>query len=162
MLRLLSNWFPFQGRIGRRRYWSLTLLYLFVSCAGLAAFIAAGILLELGPTDAITLAIVPIVIIFMLSMSVAVAGIGVRRMHDRGKTGFWLLLYYAVPLWLTKNAGLDTPGLVVWLASAGILIWAIIDLGVLRGEVGTNAFGPNPLAETLDPLAPPPVPKAGV
>jgi uncharacterized membrane protein YhaH (DUF805 family) len=139
MFRLLSNWFPFQGRIGCRRYWSLTLLYVFALFVGLAAIVAVGILLELGPTDAITLAIVPIIIIFMVSMSVAIAGIGVRRLHDRGKTGFWLLLYYAVPLWLTKNAGLDAIGLVVWLASAGILIWAIIDLGVLRGEAGTNA-----------------------
>jgi len=159
MRNFLSNWFPFKGRIGRRRYWSLTLLYVFALFVGLAAIVAVGILLELRPTDAITLTIVPIIIIFMVSMSVAIAGIGVRRLHDRGKTGFWLLLYYAVPLWLTKNAGLDTVGLVVWLASAGILIWAIIDLGMLRGEASTNAFGPNPLAETPDLLVPPPFPK---
>jgi len=159
MRNFLSNWFPFKGRIGRRRYWSLTLLYLLALFVGLAAFVAAGILLEAGPTDAITFAMVPIVIIFMLSMSVAIAGIGVRRLHDRGKTGFWLLLYYAVPLWMTKSAGLDVVGVIVSLASAGILIWAIIDLGVLRGDPRTNAFGANPLVETQDTLVPPPVPK---
>jgi len=159
MRNFLSNWFPFKGRIGRRRYWALTLLYLLALFVGLAAFVAAGILLEAGPTDAITFAMVPIVIIFMLCMSVAIAGIGVRRLHDRGKTGFWLLLYYAVPLWMTKSAGLDVVGVIVSLASAGILIWAIIDLGVLRGDPRTNAFGANPLVETQDTLVPPPVPK---
>jgi uncharacterized membrane protein YhaH (DUF805 family) len=33
------------------------------------------------------------------------------------------------------------------LATLSILIWPIVDLGVLRGDTGSNAFGPNPLAE---------------
>ena len=60
---------------------------------GLAFFIAP--MLGAGPTDAITVVLVPIGIVFVVSMSVAIAGIGVRRLHDRGKTGYWLLLYYA-------------------------------------------------------------------
>ena len=52
-------------------------------------------MLGAGPTDAITVVLVPIGIVFVVSMSVAIAGIGVRRLHDRGKTGYWLLLYYA-------------------------------------------------------------------
>src|SRR5271168_412684 len=100
MRYFFSKWFPFKGRIGRRRYWSLTLLYLLALFVGMAAFIAAGILLDAHSTDAITIALVPIGVIFMLSMSVAIARIGVRRLHDRGKTGFWLMVYYALPLWM--------------------------------------------------------------
>ncbi len=46
-----------------------------------------------------------------------------------------------------KNAGLDAVGLIFLLATLGISIWAIVDLGVLPGDPGSNAFGPNPLAE---------------
>jgi len=77
---------------------------------GLALFIALSIMLGAGPTDAITVVLVPIGIVFVVSMSVAIAGIGVRRLHDRGKTGYWLLLYNAMPSWMMKNAGLDAAG----------------------------------------------------
>jgi hypothetical protein len=50
---------------------------------------------------------------------------------------------------MSKNAGLDTIGLIFLLLPLGILIWAIIDLGFLRGEVTSNAFDPNPLSKDL-------------
>jgi uncharacterized membrane protein YhaH (DUF805 family) len=145
MRGFLSKWF--KGRIGRRRYWSLTLLCLLAFVVGIASFIALGIMLDAGPTDAITAVLAPIGFVFILSMSAALAGIGVRRLHDRGKTGYWLLLYYAMPSWMMKSAGLDAVGLVFLAATSGILIWAIVDLGVLRGDTGSNDFGPGPLAE---------------
>jgi hypothetical protein len=37
------------------------------------------------------------------------------------------------------------------LVTIGISIWAIVDLGVLRGEAGSNAFGPNPLSKNPEP-----------
>jgi hypothetical protein len=40
---------------------------------------------------------------------------------------------------MSKNAGLDTVGLIFWLVTLGILVWAVVDLGVLRGETGGNA-----------------------
>ena len=81
-----QKWFLFKGRIGRRRYWSLTLLYMFAFMVGLAMLIALGIMLGAGPTNAITVVRASIGIVFVVSMSVAIAGIGVRRLHDRGKT----------------------------------------------------------------------------
>jgi uncharacterized membrane protein YhaH (DUF805 family) len=48
---------------------------------------------------------------------------------------------------MLKNAGLDTVGLVFSLATLGIVIWTIIDLGVLRGETGSNVFGTDPLSK---------------
>jgi hypothetical protein len=70
------------------------------------------------------------------------ASTGVRRLHDRGKTGYWLALYYLLPSMMSKNAGMDTVGLIFSLVTFGILIWGIVDLGILRGEAGSNAFGP--------------------
>lgn len=82
---------------------------------------------------------------FFLTTSVAISGIAVRRLHDGGKTGYWLMLYYAMPSWLVKSAGVDGIGLVFLAATLAAVMWAVIDLGVLRGDDGTNAFGPSPL-----------------
>ncbi len=59
---------------------------MFAFMVGLAMLIALGIMLGAGPTNAITVVLASIGIVFVVSMSVAIAGIGVRRLHDRGKT----------------------------------------------------------------------------
>jgi uncharacterized membrane protein YhaH (DUF805 family) len=86
-------------------------------------------------------------IAFVVTIMIGLASTGVRRLHDRGKPGYWLLLYYLLPSMITKYAGLDTVGLIYCMIALGILTWAIFDLGVLRGEDGSNVFGPNPLSE---------------
>jgi len=68
----------------------------------LALFIALSIM-GAGPTDAI-----------VVSISGAIAGISVRRLHNRGKTGYYLLIYYGIPSWIMKNAGLDAAGFMGW------------------------------------------------
>lgn len=143
--------FAFQGRIGRGRYWLLTALYLFALIAGLVALGLAGSVVNARPGDASTLIAVPIGMVFMLGMSVAIAGAGVRRLHDRGKTGFWLLLYYCFPLWLSKGAYFDLVGYVSLAVALGVFIWACIDLGVLPGDPDSNRFGPRPLAQRFEP-----------
>lgn len=146
-----SELFLFKGRIGRGRFWSLTGLYLLALIVGVVAFVGLGIIVNTGPGGSITLVMVPIGIAFTLFMSVAIAGIGVRRLHDRGKTGFWLLLYYSLPLWTSKHAGLDTAGLAYLLVTLGVVSWAFVDLGVLRGDAESNGFGPNPFGKRLQP-----------
>jgi uncharacterized membrane protein YhaH (DUF805 family) len=48
---------------------------------------------------------------------------------------------------MLKNADLDPVGLVFSLVTLGILIWTIVDLGVWRGETGSNVFGTDPLSK---------------
>jgi uncharacterized membrane protein YhaH (DUF805 family) len=52
---------------------------------------------------------------------------------------------------MAKNVTLDGAGMVTGLATAGIMLWAIVDLGMLRGEAGSNGFGPDPLAKGPPP-----------
>ena len=151
-----KSWFPFHGRVGRRQYWISTLLFLLGWLLGTAILVALAALNYNPPDDTITSrTIVGFVllgiamIIFLFVIVVGTASTGVRRLHDRGKTGHWLLLYYLLPSMLSKNAGLDTIGLIFSLLTLGILIWAIVDLGFLRGEATSNAFGPNPLSKDL-------------
>jgi uncharacterized membrane protein YhaH (DUF805 family) len=158
MCECLNSWFPFRGRIGRRQYWISTLLYSVVWVFGTVILITLAALNYNPPDDTVTnVTIVGFVLlgitmtVFVVMIVTRLASTGVRRLHDRGKTGYWLLLYYLLPSMMSKNVGLDTTGLIFWLVTLGILIWAIVDLGVLRGEVSSNAFGPNPLSKNPEP-----------
>jgi len=143
--------FGFKGRIGRGRYWLLTGLYFLALIVGLVAFAVTGAVVDAHTGDTITLVMVPIGIIFILAMFVAIAGAGVRRLHDRGKTGFWLALYYGAPLWLSKGAYFNLVGYVSLAIALGVFLWAVVDLGVLRGDSESNSFGPSPIPRRLEP-----------
>ena len=62
-----------------------------------------------------------------------------KRLHDRGRSGWWaalVLLAFAL----------------VWPSPTGprglfliVVIWAIVELGVMTSEEGSNRYGPNPL-----------------
>jgi len=63
-----------------------------------------------------------------------------KRLHDRGRTG-WLaapVLAALVAVWPQPVGFFDFLFMLV-------IIWAVIELGVMGGEQGTNRFGPNPL-----------------
>ena len=63
---------------------------------------------------------------FIIGLGLLFAGIclHIKRCHDRGKSGWWCLLLL-IPIIGT--------------------LWAIIDLGILEGDKGRNAYGANPL-----------------
>ncbi len=63
-----------------------------------------------------------------------------KRLHDRGRSGWWaaLILLCLVAVWPTPKHVLD-------FLFAGVVVWAIIELGVMPGEQGANRYGANPL-----------------
>ena len=63
-----------------------------------------------------------------------------KRLHDRGRSGWWaaLILFAIVAVWPHPSSFLDFAFMVV-------LVWAVVDLGVMPGEPGANRYGPNPL-----------------
>ena len=156
MRKYLKSFFLPGGRIGRRQYWVSTLSYSLAWVSGAMILITLAALNYNPPDDTITnVTIVGFVllgiamIVFVVVVVTGLASTGARRLHDRGKTGYWLLLYYLLPSIMLKNAGSDAAGLASWLVILGILMWAILDLGVLRGDKGSNAFGPDPLEKRL-------------
>ena len=63
-----------------------------------------------------------------------------KRLHDRGRTGWWAaLVVLALSLtWPAPRGG--------WAVAAfPVMVWALVELGVLPGEQGANRFGPSPL-----------------
>ena len=67
-----------------------------------------------------------------------------KRLHDRGKSGWWAALVLAalVAVWPQPVGFLD------FLFGVS-LIWAAVELGLLGGEEGANRYGPNPLRPGL-------------
>ncbi|MDP3173245.1 MAG: DUF805 domain-containing protein [Phenylobacterium sp.] len=63
-----------------------------------------------------------------------------KRLHDRGRSGWWsaLVLFALAGLWPQSPGGLGV-------AFALVLAWAVVELGAMPGEEGTNRFGTNPL-----------------
>ena len=140
--------FGFQGRINRGKYWLAALIY-FIFGLVIATI---GYFAEEAPAFQILNAVVSIGV---LISSIAV---GLRRLHDRDKSGWWLLLFYLVPslLWGigavaffygvgAEAAGGMIAGGVLGVLGVAILVWAFIELGCLRGTLGPNRFGPDPL-----------------
>jgi uncharacterized membrane protein YhaH (DUF805 family) len=121
----LSNllW-SFEGRIGRARFWLGVVLVVLVSMA----FGFVGGLLDLLPVDPqsgeIAAEVGALSLLYALIMVVTVAyaqlAVYAKRFHDRGKSAWWVLIAF-VPV-------------------IGFL-WIIIELGLLPGDAGPNAYG---------------------
>ena len=82
--------------------------------------------------------------------------LGAKRLHDRDKSAWWLVLFYVVPGILSSLANQMDFGFVLHLVSFAITVWAFVELGCLRGTVGPNQYGPDPLeAAVLGPAGVP-------
>ncbi len=104
-----SNYFTIQGRAQRSQYWWYALFTFII------AIIASVIDAALG---------VPIFyLIFVLATLAPSICVAIRRMHDKDKSGWWLLI-----------------GLVPIIGALYLLY-----LFVTRGTEGENRFGPDPL-----------------
>jgi uncharacterized membrane protein YhaH (DUF805 family) len=129
--------FSFSGRVNRRPYWltSIAMLLLIVILVGIV-FMLMDISLSL---------FVVLGVLYIPLLWIAFA-IGAKRLHDRDKSAWWLLLFYILPSILSNVADSTSGlGILLWLISTALSIWAFVELGCLRGTVGPNRFGPDPL-----------------
>ena len=139
--------FGFQGRINRAKYWLAILVYVVINV------LLAIIGMALG--DSIIFMLLNVIV----GLAVLISGIavGLKRLHDRNKSGWWLILFYLLPgllfgvgmfMSLAGIMGADiSSGSGVLLSFLGFVIgiWALVELGCLRGTVGPNQYGPDPL-----------------
>jgi len=72
----------------------------------------------------------------------------IKRLHDRDKSGWWMVAFFAVPNIYNHYSDLfpDSyvmliPGVITFV----LMIWGFVELYFLRGSRKTNRFGPNPL-----------------
>ncbi len=130
----------FQGRLNRKPYWLGTIALLSLVVIGVF-----GVMFLAGGGGGIA----TIGVIYLLLLWPTLA-IGVKRLHDRNKSAWWLVVFYVAPTLLNVlGEGGEAEGvgaMIFGLASLAISIWALVELGFLRGTVGANRYGPDPLA----------------
>jgi uncharacterized membrane protein YhaH (DUF805 family) len=143
--------FGFRGRINRGRYWFALLLYMLAwACfiglcfVWLGEFDPALLLRTASSTTMIRVA--ALIVVFFWAWSIV--AVGIKRLHDRSRSGWWLLPFWFVPGVLSSgNLLMDEPGsnLTLNLVTQAIGMWGFVELGCLKGADGPNAYGPDPL-----------------
>jgi uncharacterized membrane protein YhaH (DUF805 family) len=163
------NWrwrlFSFRGRINRATYCRMLFAYVMVVILGLIG-VAAGQDHGLPPGRLILMLGIGIVVF------ISALAVGAKRLHDRDKSAWWLPLFYVVPgVFLGIGIVVDITDEIAdhcflngWAAYSGITctipwtalafclvalaigIWAFAELCCLRGTIGTNRYGPEPLS----------------
>lgn len=75
----------------------------------------------------------------------AAACVLAKRLHDRGRSGWWaaLVLFAWALIWPNDHGARSA-------IAVPVVIWAVVELGVMGSEQGANRFGPNPLAQSGD------------
>jgi uncharacterized membrane protein YhaH (DUF805 family) len=131
--------FSFTGRLNRAPYWlagiamgvAVTLIVV-----GMAVVIGAS-----GLGEGWWLAVPVILALSWISLALTT-----KRLHDRDKSAWWLLLFCLAPSTLQAvGSRVGSEGVILFLVSVGISIWGFVEMGCLRGTDGPNSYGPDPL-----------------
>ena len=107
---ITKNYINFNGRARRTEFWMFTLVHIII------IFLS----LFLGP--------VPF-ILYMLLTIMPTVGVGIRRLHDTGRSGWWILA-----------------------ANVPILFVIYYYYMVLEGDQGANIYGDSPKESYMDRL----------
>jgi uncharacterized membrane protein YhaH (DUF805 family) len=151
-MKLQKILFSFEGRIGRRTYWLATLALI----VAVQVLTFAPFLLESEQAAVLMLALTS-QFVWLLSLWPILA-VGAKRLHDRNKNGWWLLVFWLLPFALvvggfsialfddprTGRSGDFSTGLILVLASLPPALWGIVELGILPGTKGPNLYGADP------------------
>ena len=175
-----SYLFRFQGRINRARAWLALLIIVgwmvLLAALTLAADNILGIparslrfdlndifgivdpltyrhAVALLRTGAVPAGYVVPMVFHAIGMAIFIwvyAATSIKRLHDRDRSGWWLVPFFVVPgLYQQFAARLPHPfpaELLAW-AVFVLYLWGFIELYFLKGTRWTNRFGPNPLGK---------------
>lgn len=114
-LKVLKQYADFSGRARRKEYWMFVLFNLIFTIV--LRFIDGAVGLQVAGAGILGL-------LYSLAILVPAIAVGVRRLHDIGKSG-WLLLVALIPI----------------LGVLLLLFWM-----VKEGDKGSNAYGADPKA----------------
>ena len=115
-LMALKNYVGFSGRSRRSEYWYFTLFYLVIA---IVLSVLDGILFG-GSVDGKGTPVLSG--LFMLAMLLPSIAVGIRRLHDTDRSGWWLLI-----------------GMIPILGTIVLIVFFVQD-----SKPGDNRFGPNP------------------
>jgi uncharacterized membrane protein YhaH (DUF805 family) len=146
--------FGFKGRINRAKFWLATLIYAVVDMAARGAESAWS---WLGATHGFDYPFLIQILCsgFELALWISCLAVFAKRLHDRDKSGWWLLVLYVAPVAVVLLAGLigtmnshfgGFAARVCIMAVFAFFIWFFVELGCLPGTRGYNRYGRDPLA----------------
>ena len=125
----IATLFTFRGRLNRAAFWRIKI---FVALLNLVGHLLVLPMLARPPhglalhQQVQAMGAGPILILLVLAIVVCwiAFSAGVRRWHDRDKSGWWILILF-IPV-------------------VGF-VWYAIECGFLPGTTGANRYGPDPL-----------------
>ena len=115
-LKCLKQYADFNGRARRKEYWMFALFnFIFIFITSILDFI-------IGLNNLIFVGIGPFYFLYTIAVIVPGLAVGIRRLHDVGKSG-WYILLALIPI-------------IGW-------IWVFV-LFVTDSQEGENEYGPDP------------------
>jgi uncharacterized membrane protein YhaH (DUF805 family) len=145
----INIFISFSGRINRAKYWIAVLILTAINVVFVAlAYLGSSTALH-GIKTAVGIA-----------TTISAIAVAIKRLHDRNKSGWFVLLFVVTPAILlglglaigTMSTGSDFVATALWLIAIVIGFWSFVELGCLRGTIGHNKYGSDPLApEVLTP-----------
>jgi uncharacterized membrane protein YhaH (DUF805 family) len=136
--------FSFRGRLNRKSYW--------MTIIATMAIIVLLLLLALSMLREHRFEFAAFTVVILLILYIPLVWIGLaisaKRLHDRDKSAWWLLVFYLLPgiLSTAGNEMGDVGFILLHIISFAISVWAFVELGCLRGTPGPNRYGPDPLS----------------
>ena len=117
-LKVLRNYVGFSGRARRKEYWMFYLVTLLITIGLVIVDSVTGTINALTGWGLLSG-------LYTLAVLLPSIAVSVRRLHDRDKSGWWLLIAF-IPL----------------IGAIVLLVWT-----VMEGDRGDNRFGPDPKAD---------------
>ena len=150
----------FSGRSPRPEYWWWIVAY--VIAGSILATIDAFIVSLLDQEDAFS----PLYLVFVLAVVLPSLAVTSRRLHDIGKSGWWLLVWIVVTSigWIPFALGaaslalglldewsgtsvewipLILGGFLTFVVQVSVFVWMVLWLA-RQGDAGPNSYGPSP------------------
>ena len=158
----------FRGRASRMRFWIVLSIILPSLLALLIVFWVYALSIpgayeNGGPTPMPKgpFGIIATVAYFaaLAALCVSLLAISIRRLHDRDKAWWWILIFLVIPDAMfgygryivdsSMGAAGTMPFVALIYPGTALWLWGLVELGFLRGTAGTNRFGPDPLASQM-------------
>ena len=118
-IKVIKN-FSFKGRARRKEYWMFMLVFTVVLFGLTFIDDAVGTQSKITPIGLF-------IGVFTLAFLIQYLAVGIRRLHDTGRSAWWFLINF-VPF-------------------VGPVIWLLLML--LEGQQGENNYGPDPKQSTF-------------
>ena len=148
--RPIQKYADFTGRAPRAEYWWYVLATIVAYVVLMMVERLLGLDTMIGPYGLLTFAL-------MLALLVPGIAVGIRRLHDTNRSGWWMLLMVPYLISTILAVAAMSSGSMAGLGAAGFLgliglVCAVVLLVfmVLPGTPGANDYGPDPYGADVE------------